>query len=41
MTTRLFVSERLSNGAEVTLDADRAHYKAKARELYEMDGGTG
>ena len=26
MTTRLFVSERLSNGAEVTLDAERAHY---------------
>ncbi len=26
MTTRLFVSGRLSNGAELTLDAERAHY---------------
>ncbi len=33
MTTRLFVSDRLSNGAKLTLDADQAHYLGRVLRI--------
>ncbi len=47
MTTRLFVSERLSNGAEVRLDAERAHYLGRVLrsqpgdDVYVFNGDDG